>query len=119
MKQRIAYIDGLRAVAILSVVVHHTAKYNPSLALGALRHTLLEGAHGVDLFFVLSGFCLSYPALAALRDGSTGRFDAVRYWARRLVRILPPFWIALALFAIGATALSLHRRDVQLGRAYR
>src|SRR5579863_4286793 len=107
LRQRIAYIDGLRAVAVLSVVIHHTAKYNPSLAIGTLRHVLLEGAHGVDLFFVLSGFCLSYPTLAALRSTGTGRFDAVRYWARRLVRILPPFWIALAVFAIGATTLSV------------
>ena len=106
MKHRIAYIDGLRAVAVLSVVVHHAAKYDLSLPLGVVRHALLEGAHGVDLFFVISGFCLSYPTLAALRTTGAGQFDGIRYWARRFVRILPPFWIALALFSVGAVALT-------------
>lgn len=99
-RSRIAYLDGLRAVAVLSVVVFHAAKWFPTLPRGVAQHVLYEGAHGVDLFFVLSGFCLSYPTLhAARRDGAVA-FDVVRYWAHRLVRIIPPFYGALALFAV-------------------
>jgi peptidoglycan/LPS O-acetylase OafA/YrhL len=95
---RIAYIDGLRAVAVASVVAFHAAKYNPAIAgdpsslLGlALRH----GSHGVDLFFVLSGFCLSYPTLVRRHGGDTSAFDVVRYAARRIVRITGPYYCAI------------------------
>lgn len=103
--KRIGYVDGLRAVAVLSVVIHHSTKYDLTLPLTWSRHILLEGSHGVDLFFVISGFCLSYPTLAALRAGGSASFSLSRFWAKRLVRILPPFWIALAAFALGGLAI--------------
>ncbi|MGZ3506238.1 MAG: acyltransferase family protein [Vulcanimicrobiaceae bacterium] len=69
-RKRIAYIDGLRAVAVLSVVTYHAGKYAPasfvSLA-SPLSVVLRQCYHGVDLFFVISGFCLAYPTLARLR----------------------------------------------------
>lgn len=96
MIKRIAYVDGLRAVAVLTVVIHHVAKYNSSLAAGPLQHGLLEGAHGVDLFFVISGFCLSYPVLASMRSSGSTAFEVAHYGARRLVRIIPPYYAAIA-----------------------
>jgi peptidoglycan/LPS O-acetylase OafA/YrhL len=54
---------------------------------------LPHGFRGVDLFFVISGFCLSYPTL---------RGKAVSYGTfllRRFTRIAPPYYVALALFA--------------------
>lgn len=106
MKHRTEYVDGLRAVAVLAVVVHHAAKYDLAMPLDAGRHFLLEGAHGVDLFFVISGFCLAYPTLAKLRTAGSAGFDTARYWSRRLLRILPPFWVALAIFAAAGAALA-------------
>jgi peptidoglycan/LPS O-acetylase OafA/YrhL len=96
-ERRIAYVDGLRAVAVLLVVVHHTAKWNDDLGQGVIQQICAKGAHGVDLFFVLSGFCLSYPVLRALHDKGWATFDAAGYMARRVVRIVPPFWIAIAV----------------------
>ena len=99
---RISYIDGLRAVAVLSVLVFHAAKYTavasapPSPVLSLLQ----SGSHGVDLFFVLSGFCLSYPVLRRLRNG-TAVFDVARFAAKRIVRILPPYYAAIAVILIG------------------
>jgi peptidoglycan/LPS O-acetylase OafA/YrhL len=87
-------MDGLRAVAILSVVVHHAAK-NMNLQVGPLQHTLYEGSHGVDLFFVISGFVLAYPTLAKLRNGGFASFDVARFYAHRLIRILPPYYFAV------------------------
>src|SRR6516164_4323804 len=93
--RRIAYIDGLRALAVLLVVAHHIGEqYFPAVAAFGL------GRHGVDLFFVLSGFCLSYPTLERLaRDGSA-TFDVAEFAKRRLIRIIPPYWAAIAALAV-------------------
>jgi peptidoglycan/LPS O-acetylase OafA/YrhL len=57
-----------------------------------------QGCHGVDLFFVLSGFCLSYPALRRLRANHSADFNTTGYLAKRFVRIVPPYYAAIALF---------------------
>lgn len=103
---RIEYVDGLRAVAVLLVVMFHAAKWDGSLGRGPLEHIFYEGAHGVDLFFVLSGFCLAYPTLRKIRAGEPTGFDIARYWAHRLTRILPPFYVALVLLASGGAVLT-------------
>jgi peptidoglycan/LPS O-acetylase OafA/YrhL len=51
---RLGYIDGLRAIAVLLVILFHSRVHAPGVT---LNHFFLEGTHGVDLFFVLSGFC--------------------------------------------------------------
>ena len=98
--RRIAYVDGLRAVAVLLVVIHHTAKWNDDLGQGLIQQICAKGAHGVDLFFVLSGFCLSYPVLLQLKDRGWASFDAAAYMARRIVRIVPPYWIAITVLTV-------------------
>jgi peptidoglycan/LPS O-acetylase OafA/YrhL len=66
-----------------------------------------QGSHGIDLFFILSGFCLAYPFLAKLdRDGAT-TFNLARYAANRLVRIVPPYYIAI--LALVAFSWIVHR----------
>ncbi|MGZ7042189.1 MAG: acyltransferase family protein [Thermoanaerobaculia bacterium] len=99
---RISYIDGLRAVAVLSVVAFHTWSTSaPVLAQGFAASSIARiGNHGVDLFFVLSGFCLAHPTLAKLRATGTATFDIGRFAARRLVRILPPYYAAITLFVV-------------------
>jgi len=96
---RVRYIDGLRAVAVLAVVLFHASKYVPALGLrtgnGAFTHPLSLGYHGVDLFFVLSGYCLAFPTIARLHNGRPVDFDVAHYLARRVARILPPYEIAL------------------------
>lgn len=113
-KTRVAYIDGLRAIAVLCVVIHHAAKYDAGIGSGPLQHALLEGAHGVDLFFVISGLCLSYPVLAALRDRGWASFDLPGYFARRVVRIVPPYYFAIAM--VGAAALALAHWGIAMPR---
>jgi peptidoglycan/LPS O-acetylase OafA/YrhL len=91
--KRIAYIDGLRAIAVLSVLAFHVR------APGLQQPLFPYGSHGVELFFVLSGFCLSYPTLLKLRDGPM-QFGLAEFFSRRFIRIVPPYWIAIALFFI-------------------
>jgi peptidoglycan/LPS O-acetylase OafA/YrhL len=111
-RHRIAYVDGLRAIAVLSVIVFHTAKYSGMSPEGPLAKFFRSGSHGVDLFFVLSGFCLSYPTLAKLQAGGASGFDVARFAARRIVRILPPYYIAITTFII--CALVLYRLGLTL-----
>jgi peptidoglycan/LPS O-acetylase OafA/YrhL len=89
-------IDGLRAVAVLAVVLAHGV--DPGLG----PFWCDVGSRGVDLFFVLSGFCLSYPYLAhadAKPLPTIGEF--LRH---RFARIAPPYYVALVLF--GALAFT-------------
>ena len=100
-RHRIDYVDGLRALAVVTVVMHHIATHTN--VIGPAYPVLMEGAHGVDLFFVLSGFCLAFPTLAKVRSGSATSFDLADFGAKRLVRIVPPFYIAtvvLLAFAV-------------------
>lgn len=117
-RTRVHYIDGLRACAVLGVIACHAALLMPAWAsittvsAGVpwywLGHALVDGAHGVDLFFVLSGFCLAYPTLARIqRDGSSA-FDLARFATHRLVRILPPYVLSIAVFSVFAAAAYLH-----------
>lgn len=104
---RIEHIDGLRAIAVLSVLCAHLAANAPNVS-GAASHAMLEGAHGVDLFFVLSGFCLAFPTLIAWRRNGVAPFSLSNFATKRLVRIVPPFYLATAAFvvvAIGARLL--------------
>jgi len=101
---RLDYIDGLRAVAVLLVMLFHARVHMPGTP---LDHLFLEGTHGVDLFFVLSGFCLSLPTLTKLRDAGAARFDLVGFAAKRFLRIFPPYAVAVVLFA-GVGTYAIH-----------
>ena len=68
-------LDGLRAVAILGVLVFHALP-------GAMR----GGFTGVDVFFVLSGYLISSVILHDLRDG---HFSLGEFYRRRIQRLLP------------------------------
>lgn len=102
--ERLDYIDGLRAIAVLLVVLHHatlhSSLYLKQHVVSPWMHVVLEGEHGVDLFFVLSGFCLSYPTLARLHRFGTAAFRLHTFAARRLLRIVPPYYAAIAFCVV-------------------
>ncbi|MBV8171290.1 MAG: acyltransferase [Candidatus Eremiobacteraeota bacterium] len=102
---RIHYMDGLRALAVLSVLLYHCVKYDRFFPDGPLKHAFFEGAHGVDLFFVISGFVLSYPTLSKLRLKGIAVFDIATYLAHRFIRILPPYVAAVAFCSLALLAI--------------
>ena len=90
-------IDALRGTAVLMVVFFHS--YVPSVGIRAYDSFLSffhqYGTLGVDLFFVLSGFCIHG---AYSKRG--GEFSAKNYLSRRWWRIYPPYFFALSLAVI-------------------
>ena len=81
-------IDGLRAIAILSVVLYHSGV---PLVTG--------GFTGVDIFFVISGYLIGGHIYSELRTGS---FSYLRFYQRRAKRILPAFYVVLAFTMLAA-----------------
>jgi peptidoglycan/LPS O-acetylase OafA/YrhL len=95
---RFPMLDGVRAIAALSVVVLHVSDrsgFSQHQIVGALTARLNVG---VALFFVLSGFLLYRPFVAARVDGRPSS-TVTRYLRRRALRILPGYWVALTVTA--------------------
>ncbi len=101
---RIEYIDGLRALAVLSVLISHMFFHSSNLHSGPGYGIGMEGSHGVDLFFVLSGFCLAFPTLQKYSRGVADGFGVGDFAVKRLVRIVPPFFLATFVFVVLAIA---------------
>ena len=85
-------VDGLRAIAVLSVVLYHAGL------------TLTSGGFvGVDVFFVISGFVISKSLLA---DLNRGRFSISAFYERRIRRIFPALFVTfLATWAAAMVLL--------------
>lgn len=94
-------LDGIRGVAILFVVAYHTFYVNPNSGslIRAIGGVVETGWIGVPIFFVLSGFLISYPFLR-------GRATNPRFWyqsgyaRRRIGKILPPFYLSIVIFTL-------------------
>jgi peptidoglycan/LPS O-acetylase OafA/YrhL len=101
---RIAGVEGLRALAASSILVFHCWLYSsPSETRANLgpvsRYLLPQLPLGVTLFFVLSGFLLYRPFVAALLRGGA-RPSLLRYLRNRALRILPAYWFILIVVAV-------------------
>ena len=91
---RFPLLDGVRALAALSIVLLHVADGTGFARTSALGAFTARMDAGVALFFVLSGFLLYRPFVAA-RLAARPVPSPARYLRRRLLRIVPAFWLAL------------------------
>lgn len=86
-------IDGLRTLAVVPVILFHA---------GA---TWLPGGFvGVDIFFVISGYLISS---IILREAAAGDFSFLRFYERRLRRIIPPLLVMLVVTVVVFQVISL------------
>jgi peptidoglycan/LPS O-acetylase OafA/YrhL len=103
LRPKFEFADGLRAVAALTVAVYHAMTFTGTT--GTVKAeipafwTLMQiGNYAVPVFIVLSGFVLMLPVA---RDSSFElRGGLVQYIGRRAKRILPPYYVSLALFLL-------------------
>lgn len=92
IKHRFEYLDSLRGLAALSVVLSHFfGAYNIEARVSwigviPLHHLVYDGYAAVSFFFVLSGFILSYKLF-----GNTDTIKPIEFAVARLFRIYPPF----------------------------
>jgi len=96
-----ADIDGLRAVAVLSVIGFH-----------AFPNLLPGGFIGVDIFFVISGYLISG---IIFKEVDKGRFSFVDFYSRRIRRIFPALGLVLGSCLVFGTALLFPKAAAELG----
>lgn len=84
-----AEIDGLRAIAVVSVILYHAQ----ITIFGIDRFK--GGFIGVDIFFVISGYLITRIILSELEE--TNRFSFLRFYERRARRILPMLLLIIAV----------------------
>ena len=86
MKYR-AEIDGLRAMAVIPVILYHAG-----------FEVFSGGFIGVDIFFVISGYLITTIIVSEMDEG---KFSIVSFYERRARRILPAFYfIVIASFPL-------------------
>lgn len=100
------YIDALRGIAILGVMLVHSS-FAVGAASSAARWLMTEGAYGVQLFYIASALtlCISWHARKAAESRPIRNF-----FIRRFFRIAPMFWIAIVAYCLinglGPTAMA-------------
>lgn len=101
-QQSISYLpglDGLRAIAVLAVVVYH-----------ANKNWLHGGFLGVEVFFVISGYLITL--LLITESEQRGKINFRAFWMRRIRRLLPALWTLL----LGVTIYSSLFERAELGK---
>jgi peptidoglycan/LPS O-acetylase OafA/YrhL len=101
-QQSISYLpglDGLRAIAVLAVVVYH-----------ANKNWLHGGFLGVEVFFVISGYLITL--LLITESEQNGKINFRAFWMRRIRRLLPALWTLL----LGVTIYSSLFERAELGK---
>lgn len=93
---RFPAVDSLRAIAALAVVLTHTAVFGGFSTRAWSTALLGDLTIGVSIFFVISGFLLYRPFLASRLLGAPSTGVGVYAW-RRVLRIVPAYWLALTV----------------------
>jgi peptidoglycan/LPS O-acetylase OafA/YrhL len=88
---KIPVLDGIRGIAVLLVICVHFSQAFPDQPPSLISKLALWGQTGVDLFFVLSGFLITGTLLRA--KGS--RHFIRNFWAKRVLRIFPLYYLTL------------------------
>jgi peptidoglycan/LPS O-acetylase OafA/YrhL len=104
----VAAFDGLRALAIMPVILLHVSV--ATLPAGSwLELQLARGWYGVDLFFVLSGFLITWILLEELE--ASGTVVLSRFYTRRFLRLGPAYVSTLLTLLAGAALLDPESLD--------
>jgi peptidoglycan/LPS O-acetylase OafA/YrhL len=100
---RYTLVDGLRGLAACAVMLYHFGSHALSEPLSrVVPHSVMALAHrgwlGVHVFFVLSGFVIAHSVLSRTMTARS----ALYFTLRRQLRLDPPYWLAIGVYAIGA-----------------
>ena len=99
-QKRIPELDGLRGIAVLMIIIFHYVNnqlVNSHSLTGRIIYGITSfGWVGVDLFFVLSGFLIG--TILMNNKGAENYFST--FYIRRIVRIIPNYYLLLVLFIL-------------------
>ena len=119
---RLHFIDGLRGLAMLMVLLYHSWLFGGvwSIGLSVGKHSLNlaglvgYGHVGVNLFLVLSGFCLFWPFVKAGKRSEPTLWEFAR---KRCRRILPPYYVTL-LLCVGLALIPSLTQDYSINAGF-
>jgi peptidoglycan/LPS O-acetylase OafA/YrhL len=113
---RLAYLDGIRGLAALYVVLVHSWALDdtlqPSLLWLPVTKLLRYGIFAVVIFIVLSGYCLMLPVVRSNKKNFSG--GLLGFLKRRVRRILPPYYAALLFCAALSGVIFLLEHTIDL-----
>lgn len=94
---RYDYIDSLRGIAVLCVIMVHTGQYGSFNVPNLVSKLAAEGARGVQLFYLASSFTL----FLSMKNRITKEINPIRnFFIRRFFRIAPMYYIAIIVYLI-------------------
>lgn len=115
-QSRFGSLDGLRALCILAVLWHHAPIWAGMVSplAGPLAGSVIwsRGFLGVDAFFVLSGFLIT--TLLLRERAALGAFSLRAFYQRRALRILPAYYLTVALASVWAVVVKGRSEDLAL-----
>jgi len=92
---KLKYIDALRGIAILGVLMVHCAEENYSFLPGIAANFIKDGARGVQLFFIASAFTLF---LSMEKRYANEKYPNLYFFIRRFFRIAPMYYLGICYF---------------------
>jgi len=102
MSKHIPSLNGLRAISILIVILHHLYYNNffpkNNTILKLVGNLFFNGALGVNIFFVISGFLIT--TLLLIENQLNGSISLKNFYIRRILRIFPGYYFLLIVYAI-------------------
>ncbi len=111
-------LDGIRGLAILAVLISHAAAVIHAFPETDLAHkigaAMMPGWGGVDLFFALSGFLIT--GILIRGKGRPHYFSS--FYARRVLRIFPIYYLFLIVSLLACTQIPALRSQVQFSDAH-
>lgn len=90
MNYPLKFIQVLRGFAAIAVLLYHTGIYT-NIYLGNSFFSFEYGTLGVDFFFTLSGFIITYIHLKDIKE----RGSVTNFAGRRFIRVIPFYWLTL------------------------
>ncbi|HSD75778.1 MAG TPA: acyltransferase [Solirubrobacteraceae bacterium] len=97
--RRFPLVDGVRAIAVLTVVAVHAAVFGHAIDGSPAGRLLAHLNVGVTIFFLVSGFLL-YRPFVAHRGGGAAPPAVGQYAKRRLLRIFPAYWLVVTVLVL-------------------
>src|SRR6187551_2602544 len=103
-QQNLEFVDALRGVAILMVIITHVSPATPDVS-GLMSNLCSYGRMGVQLFFVLSAFtlCLTYA------NRTNDPYSVSKFYIRRYLRISPMYYCGILFY----TGLAIVERGIE------